>query len=293
MSGTVQSSAIRPASDESDRGSWADDPSRRTGVGCAASSHLLVGGTAGGGRAGRLRSERVGSGRERRRRRCRGSRRRARSTQVAATGAGWVELTSSWARLEPVNGDVRRCCAGTALDALVSHAKSLGLHVELRLTGAPDWATGATGTGVPPRPAFYGRYAQFLGDLAQRTRPQGRRVGRLERAEPSELLVDTRPGRIRAPAAGRLSGDQGGRPDARPCCSRRSRRPGPACTGTRVPARSIRTTISRACTTTASAATTTPSRGISIRRERPRTPSPTARAGRTRDRSRASSTSTA
>ena len=59
-----------------------------------------------------------------------------------------------------------------ALDALVSHAKSLGLHVELTLTGAPDWATGATGTGVPPQPAFYGRYAKFLGDLAQRLGPK-------------------------------------------------------------------------------------------------------------------------
>ena len=91
--------------------------------------------------------------------------------EVAATGAGWVQLTSSWARLEPVNG-MYSVPRWDALDALVSHAKSLGLHVELTLTGAPDWATGATGTGVPPQPAFYGRYAKFLGDLAHRLGPK-------------------------------------------------------------------------------------------------------------------------
>ena len=91
--------------------------------------------------------------------------------QVAASGAGWVAWVSSWSRLEPTNG-VYSVSAWDALEAHLQHAKAQGLRVELTLTGAPSWANGGfAGTGVPPTPANYPRYASFLKALAKRMGP--------------------------------------------------------------------------------------------------------------------------
>ena len=113
-------------------------------------------------------AERVGPGLERRRRGVVAHS----DTEVdrVAAGAGWVALSSSWSRLEPTNGDYS-VPAWDALEAHLQHAKAQGLRVELTLTGAPSWATGFTGTGVPPTPANYPRYASFLSALAKRMGP--------------------------------------------------------------------------------------------------------------------------
>jgi hypothetical protein len=89
---------------------------------------------------------------------------------VAATGSGWVRLSSTWSLLEPTNG-VYAQGAWNSLEARLRHAKSLGLKVQLTLTGSPAWATNESGSGATPTPANYGRYAQFLGDLAHRLAP--------------------------------------------------------------------------------------------------------------------------
>ncbi len=42
------------------------------------------------------------------------------------------------------------------------------MNVELRLSNAPPWASGRTGSDDPPTPARYGDYASFLTELGMR-----------------------------------------------------------------------------------------------------------------------------
>ena len=102
--------------------------------------------------------------------------------------------------------------------------------MELTLSGAPGWASGSSGDGAAPTAANYGRYATFLGDLAQRldrwsthgpcgTSPTTRSSGRTRT-------------RSRTRAFSRRPTQRSNRPiRARSCCSHPSLRQGPGLNG--------------------------------------------------------------
>lgn len=94
-----------------------------------------------------------------------------------AANVRWISTQLSWENAEPTPGADRRVGSSGeraigALEARVRYARSRGMRVEVRLSNAPQWASGrASAANDPPLPEHVGSYARFLGDLAARVGP--------------------------------------------------------------------------------------------------------------------------
>ncbi len=88
-------------------------------------------------------------------------------------GSRWVSLNITWEALEPTpDGYLTPGGPGSdawaALSERLDYAKSRNMNVELRLSNAPEWASGRQGSDDPPTPGHLADYAAFLKDLGSR-----------------------------------------------------------------------------------------------------------------------------
>ncbi len=91
---------------------------------------------------------------------------------AAAAGVPWGSFGVGWGRLEPQPDSYRTAgqpgaAAWAELGEKLKCIKATGLSVEIRITDAPDWASGRAGVGNdPPTPESVPAFADFMRDLA-------------------------------------------------------------------------------------------------------------------------------
>jgi polysaccharide biosynthesis protein PslG len=82
--------------------------------------------------------------------------------QLSDLRARWIRVEVNWAEVEPARGSYHQWSLDQ-IDAAVRRNRAAGRHVVLMIGKAPQWASGASDQGTPPRdPADYGRFVRFL-----------------------------------------------------------------------------------------------------------------------------------
>ena len=81
---------------------------------------------------------------------------------MADLGARWVRVEVNWAEVEPTRG-VYHAWSLDQIDAAVRRNRAVGRQVVVMIGKSPQWASGSTDAGSPPRDvADYGRFVRFL-----------------------------------------------------------------------------------------------------------------------------------
>jgi len=77
-------------------------------------------------------------------------------------GARWIRVEVNWAEVEPTRGGYHAWSL-EQIDAAVRRNREAGRQVVVMIGKAPQWASGATDHGTPPRdPADFARFAAFI-----------------------------------------------------------------------------------------------------------------------------------